>query len=322
MFQLYKTQDILFLAFDDQLKHSIASDYDLTSALKRVSQQTFIKAVFLFSNTTYIDTAHISFIKNFSSLLISHGFNVEVWSCPKEIELLISQFWDDSKLCFNHDTSDFINNINGIYGLLPTHNSIKSSSKRCLDVIGSIVGILIFLSTFPVVALLIKATSKGPVFFLQKRIGLHGKPFLIIKYRTMYLNAEENQQKIQNQISGPFFKSHDDPRITSLGKFLRKFSIDEIPQFINVLLGQMSLVGTRPPTLNEVRKYKYSYWQRLDVKPGMTGQWQVSGRSNISHFTEVLDLDLDYQKYWSNSNDIRLLIRTLALLIGKNSGSA
>ena len=321
MFTVNSYKSLLYLDFDDKLKHSEHTDYDYISIHHRISNYSFKKIIFNFSNTRYIDTSHLCFIHVFANYLTSRNLEVEIWSYHKDLKNLLTSFCKDTNLYFNEKTSDFASGHTQKNSFLSVHHSTLSIKKRVIDIFGSIAGLVILILTFPIFALLIKISSKGPIFFLQKRVGLNGKTFLILKYRTMQLNAIKYQSQVLNEIGGPFFKSSNDPRITSVGHFLRKYSLDEIPQFVNVFFGQMSLVGTRPPTLTEVSQYEFSYWQRLDVKPGMTGEWQVSGRSNIRHFDEVLKHDLEYQKKWSNLYDIKIILQTIILLFSKNSGS-
>lgn len=188
--------------------------------------------------------------------------------------------------------------------------------KSIIDVMGGIVGSLITLMMLPFIASLIKLTSTGPVFFLQKRIGSNHRPFYIYKFRTMVVNAEElkNALKKHNQVSGAMFKMDNDPRITSVGKFLRKFSIDEFPQFFNVLKGDMSLVGTRPPTPDEVKAYENWHHKRIAIKPGITGLWQVSGRNRIKNFDDIVKLDIEYIEKWDIWLDIKIIIKTFTAI--------
>ena len=202
-----------------------------------------------------------------------------------------------------------------------THPSISSRAKRAIDIAGSLVGLVIAAVLFIPITIAIKLDSPGPIFFRQTRCGWLGKPFKIIKFRSMCVNAEALKEQIPNQARGPFFKNHDDPRITRIGRFLRRYSLDELPQFWNVFKGEMSLVGTRPPTPDEVDRYEVPEWQRLNVKPGMTGEWQVHGRSRVRTFEEVIELDLRYQKSWSLLYDIQLIIKTIFILFKKNSGA-
>jgi lipopolysaccharide/colanic/teichoic acid biosynthesis glycosyltransferase len=202
-----------------------------------------------------------------------------------------------------------------------THPSIRSWLKRGLDIVGGIVGLLITGVIFVPIAIAIKLDSPGPIFFSQTRCGWLGKEFKILKFRSMCVDAEALKDKIPNQAEGAFFKNKNDPRITRVGKFLRRTSLDELPQFWNVITGEMSLVGTRPPTPDEVERYDVPQWQRLDVKPGMTGEWQVNGRSRVSNFEEVIQLDLRYQENWSLGYDLQLIFKTILILFQKNSGA-
>ncbi|MFM6063127.1 MAG: sugar transferase, partial [Microcystis panniformis] len=202
-----------------------------------------------------------------------------------------------------------------------THPSIRSWLKRGLDILGGIVGLLITGVIFVPIAIAIKLDSPGPIFFSQTRCGWLGKEFKILKFRSMCVDAEALKDKIPNQAQGAFFKNKNDPRITRVGKFLRRTSLDELPQFWNVITGEMSLVGTRPPTPDEVERYDVPQWQRLDVKPGMTGEWQVNGRSRVRNFEEVIQLDLRYQENWSLGYDLQLIFKTILILFQKNSGA-
>ena len=180
-----------------------------------------------------------------------------------------------------------------------THSSIKSWVKRLIDIVGALVGLFITGILFIPIAISIKFDSPGPIFFGQIRCGWMGKRFRMWKFRSMCENAEQIKGKIKNQAQGAIFKNENDSRITKVGTFLRRKSLDELPQFWNVLKGEMSLVGTRPPTPDEVERYEVPQWQRLDVKPGMTGEWQVNGRSRVKNFEDIISLDLKYQKDWS-----------------------
>lgn len=202
-----------------------------------------------------------------------------------------------------------------------THPSIRSRLKRAVDIVGSLVGLVIVAILFIPIAIAIKLDSPGAILFGQTRCGWMGQQFTIWKFRSMCENAEFLKSKVQNQASGAFFKNENDPRITRVGRFLRRTSLDEIPQFWNVLKGEMSLVGTRPPTPNEVEIYEVPEWQRLDVKPGMTGEWQVNGRSQVRDFEDVIRLDLRYQENWCLTYDLKLILQTVLILFRKNSGA-
>lgn len=200
------------------------------------------------------------------------------------------------------------------------HPSVYSRFKRAIDVGGSIVGLCLTGLVLIPIAISIRIEDGGPILFSQTRVGLDGKPFRIWKFRSMVVNAERLRLQIKNEANGQMFKSSKDSRVTRTGKFLRRTSLDEFPQFWNVLVGDMSLVGTRPPTTNEVLNYDAHHFKRLRVKPGITGEWQVRGRSQIKDFEEVVELDLDYQKKWSEVYDLWLIIKTVGVVIaGKGS---
>ena len=202
-----------------------------------------------------------------------------------------------------------------------THPSVRSVIKRAIDIAGSIVGLIITGIIFIPIAMAIKLSSPGSIFFGQTRCGWMGRKFKIWKFRSMCADAEARKKEVKNQASGAFFKNDRDPRITTIGHFLRRTSLDEFPQFWNVLKGDMSLVGTRPPTEEEVNSYQIPEWQRLDVKPGMTGEWQVNGRSQVRNFEDVIKLDLKYQHNWSLLYDLKLIFKTILVIFNKNSGA-
>jgi exopolysaccharide biosynthesis polyprenyl glycosylphosphotransferase len=188
----------------------------------------------------------------------------------------------------------------------------KLAIKRIIDIIGSIVGLVIMFIAMIFVAPAIKIESPGPVFFKQKRVGRNGRYFYIYKFRSMYMDAEERKKELmaKNEMSGLMFKMKDDPRITKVGKFIRKTSIDELPQFINVFKGDMSIVGTRPPTVNEFKQYEGHHKRRLSMKPGITGMWQAYGRKTITDFEDIVSMDLDYIDNWSIMLDVKIILRT------------
>ncbi|MBE7382171.1 MAG: sugar transferase [Leptolyngbya sp. SIO1E4] len=199
------------------------------------------------------------------------------------------------------------------------HPSASCVIKRSIDIVGSLIGLLILALIAVPVAIAITIDSPGPIFYSQERYGLHGRPFRIWKFRSMVHNADALKNLVVNEAQGQLFKNAKDPRITQIGRFLRRTSLDEFPQFWNVLKGDMSLVGTRPPTLDEVTKYSEHHWQRLNVKPGLTGQWQVSGRSAIKDFEEVVQLDLYYQQVWTPFYDLRLIFKTVQHLLSRSN---
>jgi lipopolysaccharide/colanic/teichoic acid biosynthesis glycosyltransferase len=198
---------------------------------------------------------------------------------------------------------------------LDLHPSTTCLIKRSIDILGAVVGLTFLAVIWLPTAIAIKLDSPGPILYSQKRYGLKGKPFTIWKFRSMVENADQLKASVTNQAQGLIFKNEKDPRITRVGKFLRKTSLDEFPQFFNVLKGDMSLVGTRPPTEDEVSRYDSHHWQRLDVKPGLTGQWQISGRSSIKDFEEVVNLDLQYQALWSPLYDLNIIWKTIVVLL-------
>lgn len=184
--------------------------------------------------------------------------------------------------------------------------------KRIVDILGSILGLLICLPVILIVITLIKLEDGGPIIFKQIRVGKDGKEFFIYKFRSMRIDAEKIKSALlsKNEVSGAMFKMKNDPRITKIGKFIRKTSLDEIPQFVNVLKGDMSLVGPRPPLREEVDSYSKYDKQRLMVTPGISGLWQVSGRSNLS-FSEMVELDLKYIQKRSVWLDLKIVLKTI-----------
>ena len=191
--------------------------------------------------------------------------------------------------------------------------------KRILDLVGGAFGALVLCTIYPFVACAIKLDSEGPVFFKQERVGQNGREFKLFKFRSMYSDAEECKKKLiqENEMSGPMFKITDDPRITRVGRFLRNTSLDEFPQFLNVLRGEMSLVGTRPPTPAEVQLYDLAQYKRISAKPGITGLWQISGRNQIRDFNEVVRLDCQYLENWRFKSDLLILFKTFWVVLAR-----
>jgi exopolysaccharide biosynthesis polyprenyl glycosylphosphotransferase len=209
--------------------------------------------------------------------------------------------------------------INGIPLISVKESSLTGLNlalKRAFDILLSSLAILCLWPLGLLIALAIKLDSPGPVLFKQPRAGRHGKPFTVYKFRSMYQNAESELEKLRdlNEAVGPMFKIRDDPRRTRVGRFIRQTSLDELPQLINVLRGEMSLVGPRPALLNEVAQYQDWHRKRLEVLPGITGLWQVSGRSDLS-FDEMVMLDIYYAENWSLGLDLRILLRTVPQVI-------
>lgn len=194
--------------------------------------------------------------------------------------------------------------------------------KRLVDIMGSLIGLFITVIIGIFLAPILLLESKGPLIFCQKRVGVNGRIFNFYKFRSMYADAEERKKELmaQNEMQGLMFKMENDPRITKTGAFIRKTSIDELPQFWNVLKGDMSLVGTRPPTLDEYQQYSYYQKRRISFRPGITGLWQISGRNDIKEFDEVVRLDLEYIDNWSLLLDFKIIIRTIWVVL-KGSGA-
>ena len=215
-----------------------------------------------------------------------------------------------------------VQEING-YTVLTT--SIKMATKRQLfikrviDICGGLAGLLATIIAFIFIAPIIYKQSPGPIFFSQERVGRNGRRFRIYKFRSMYMDAEERKKELMahNKMDGLMFKMDDDPRIMPIGKFIRRVSIDELPQSINILKGDMSLVGTRPPTVDEYEQYELHHKSRLAAKPGLTGMWQVSGRSDITDFEEVVKLDTEYISNFSLGLYLKILFKTVGVVLGK-----
>jgi len=215
----------------------------------------------------------------------------------------------------------FVSSI-GTYPVL-TYHSVSQKKfqlfiKSVIDVVGAAVGLVLLTPVFLFTAIAIKLDSPGPVFFKQKRVGTCGKVFQIYKFRSMYTDAEAHKQDLEalNKIKdGMMFKIDNDPRITRVGAFIRKTSIDELPQLINVIKRDMSLVGTRPPTMDEVNKYAPEHWRRISIQPGITGMWQISGRSQIFNFDDVVRLDKKYIDEWTLLLDIKILLKTVKVVL-------
>ena len=273
-----------------------------------------------------------NFMENATFMALDEVFVYAPELPQKQIQMILSGFDEmgvDCHYCLELPGMDAnrssIDDFGG-YSVI-TYTRFRSSYKkllikRVMDIAGGLVGMLITLLFFPFVAIAIKLDSPGPVLFSQIRIGRNGRRFKIYKFRSMYVDAEERKKELekQNEMQGLMFKMENDPRITRMGKFIRKTSIDELPQFYNVLKGDMSLVGTRPPTADEFEKYNQYYRRRISMTPGLTGLWQVSGRSEIEDFDDVVKYDLQYIDSWSLTLDIKILLRTVwVVLAGRGS---
>ena len=196
--------------------------------------------------------------------------------------------------------------------------------KRLADFLLALTALILLGPLFLILALMIKSSSAGPVIFTQIRIGRGGRRFRFYKFRSMYMDSARKRRKLRDRnqsADGVIFKMKNDPRITPVGRILRRTSLDELPQLVNVLRGDMSLVGTRPPTEEEFEAYDEHYRRRLSMKPGLTGLWQVSGRNEISRFDEVVKLDLEYIDTWSIRKDAKILLQTIAVVLGGKGAS-
>lgn len=231
---------------------------------------------------------------------------VEVW--------LMANFFNTQ---VSHTTLDDFHGLPMLVFRSTPEMSWQGVAKQVVDVVGA--GFLLAVVALPMmlIALLIRVTSPGPVLFRQERSGLNGRPFVMLKFRSMVTNAEQLKQELAalNEMSGPVFKVSNDPRVTSIGRFLRRFSLDELPQLINVLRGEMSLVGPRPLPVDEVQRFDdLAHRRRLSVKPGLTCLWQVSGRNNVKDFKDWVRLDLEYIDNWSIWLDLKILLRTIPVV--------
>ncbi|MEM7565578.1 MAG: sugar transferase, partial [Pseudomonadota bacterium] len=249
------------------------------------------------------------------------GVNLSVSHLSPQVEAVLSMTGLSQVLSIESKQEDEHHSSIDAAELPITHASIRSRSKRVIDVVGALVGLAITGLLFIPIAIAIKSDGAGPILFSQTRCGWMGRRFKLWKFRSMVPDAESRKSEVKNEAQGAIFKAENDPRITGIGRFLRRTSLDELPQFWNVLQGSMSLVGTRPPTPDEIAQYDIPEWRRLDVKPGITGEWQVNGRSSIKDFEDIIRLDLRYQRNWGLIRDIKLLFKTVAVVFSKDSGS-
>ena len=294
-------------------------------AFKQLCQDAFaqhsgIEEVTLdFANTTFIDSSGLGALVICHRLCESKGAKLRMINVPSQVMMALSLTELDK--VFHIEQARVQVPGQALENLPETHPSVRSKVKRAIDIVGALVGLALTVLVFVGVAIAIKLEDGGPIFFAQTRCSWLGKPFKIWKFRSMVTDAEARKQEVANKVKGALFKNDNDPRITRTGRFLRRTSLDEFPQFWNVLKGDMSLVGTRPPTPDEIAQYKVSEWQRLNVKPGMTGEWQVNGRSTVTSFEQVVQLDLQYQRKWSLMYDMQLIVKTVLVLFSKKSGA-
>ncbi|HEY9853700.1 MAG TPA: exopolysaccharide biosynthesis polyprenyl glycosylphosphotransferase [Leptolyngbyaceae cyanobacterium] len=276
-----------------------------------------------FNQTTFMDSSGLGALVSSLKLAQQKGIRLVLRNVRSQVMAVLSLTGLNEVFIIEQSTELVSSKITRRSELQPppTHRSVRSWVKRVIDVVGALVGLGITAVLFVPITIAIKLDSPGPIFFGQVRCGWMGRRFRMWKFRSMCVNAEALKSTVENQITGPLFKNDNDPRVTKVGRFLRRTSLDELPQFWNVLKGEMSLVGTRPPTPDEVESYEVPEWQRLDVKPGMTGEWQVSGRSQLRTFEDVIRLDLKYQKNWSLMYDLKLIFKTIAVIFRRNSGA-
>lgn len=268
-------------------------------------------------------------LKNLTEVMTSAPFDEVFFNTPSITQIslkgLISSFEEMGVTCHFSielpDTGAFSQvGTFGDYSVVTYQKTLMSSKKllvkRFADVVGGIIGLIITGVLTIFIAPAIKLDSPGPVFFSQVRVGKNGRRFKIHKFRSMRQDAEDRKSELteNNEMQGPMFKMENDPRVTKVGAFLRRTSLDEFPQFLNVLTGDMSLVGTRPPTEEEFEQYNEHYRRRISMTPGLTGMWQVSGRSDITDFDEVVRLDLEYIDHWSLMLDFKIILRTIRVL--------
>jgi anti-anti-sigma factor len=278
-----------------------------------------------FAQTTFVDSSGVGTLVRCQKTAKAQDIELVLWSLTPQVEMVLSLTGLDQIFTIERNTQAIAPPKEGITDekpvMISTHPSLESKAKRAIDILGALVGLGITGLILGPVAIAIKLDNPGPIFFSQTRCGWMGKQFRIWKFRSMVKNASELQHQVENQAEGAFFKNDNDPRITRVGRFLRRTSLDELPQFWNVLMGEMSLVGTRPPTPEEIEFYEAPEWQRLNVKPGMTGEWQVYGRSKIKSFQEVINLDLRYQRKWTLLYDLQLIFKTIWVIFNKDSGA-
>lgn len=279
--------------------------------------------IIAFDNTIFMDSSGLGALVSNFKIAQQQGISMTLRNVTPQVMAVLNLTGLDQVFPIE-SKSEPVSYSDQLEENLPTtHPSVKSWMKRFIDIVGAIVGLVITAILAIPIIIAIQIDDPGPILFGQTRCGWMGKHFRMWKFRSMCVDAEAKKAELlkQNQVQGAFFKIDNDPRVTRVGRFLRRTSLDELPQFLNVLKGEMSLVGTRPPTPDEVARYEVPEWQRLDVKPGMTGEWQVNGRSSIRSFEDVIRLDLQYQKNWTLLYDLKLIFRTITILFKKNSGA-
>jgi exopolysaccharide biosynthesis polyprenyl glycosylphosphotransferase len=269
---------------------------------------------------TLVDMLH-EYSANGVLLAAKHTYFGQIEKAVQACELEGVEAWLLADFFNTQVSQTTIDDLNGrpmlVFRSTP-EDSWQRVAKQALDVFGALTFLLLLCPVFIVIGLLIKTTSPGPILFRQRRSGLNGKPFTMLKFRSMVTNAEQRKAELEilNEMDGPVFKVTNDPRITPIGRFLRRWSIDEWPQMINVLLGDMSLVGPRPLPVDEVRRFDdFAHRRRLSVKPGLTCLWQVNGRNQVTSFRDWVRLDLEYIDNWSIWLDLKILMKTVPVVL-------
>ena len=261
----------------------------------------------VFINVNYQDAMQIHpIIEELEDMGITVHLNI-----PSLVEMLDESKFDNIKC------KTYAGYPMATFSAASTYSSKWLVAKRFLDIVFGILGCIVSAPIIAIVAIPLLRESEGPLFFKQLRVGKNGRLFNIYKLRSMYVDADEQKSELlaDNKMNGLMFKMDDDPRITKVGRFIRKYSIDELPQFWNVVKGDMSIIGTRPPTVDEFEQYESRHKRRLSMRPGISGMWQVSGRSDIQNFEEVVELDCKYIDEWSPMLDIKIFFKTIPVVL-------
>ena len=303
---------------------SVPQAIELKRSVEELCQSPDLHRLILdFSQTTFMDSSGIGALISCRKMAEASNVELSLRGLKPQVRLILTMTELDQVFNIEETAEETAEQVQPPVqpSEIVTHPSVHSRAKRAIDILGAIIGLMITVLIGIPVAIAIKLEDGGPIFFSQTRCSWMGRPFRIWKFRSMVTDAELRKAEVKNQIQGAFFKNENDHRITRVGKLLRRTSLDELPQFWNVLVGEMSLVGTRPPTLDETEHYEIPQWRRLDIKPGMTGEWQVNGRSQVKNFEDVVQLDLNYQQHWSLWYDIRLILKTVGVVLNRNSGA-
>jgi len=294
-----------------------AEEQDIGKSVKGISIKADYNSFISWIRQEALDEVYIDIPYNSGDSLTSVIYELSSMGVDIHINIPFLDSLYNNKLMPHLNTDiESVGSTNMLTMKVVEHSTRGILLKRLMDIAGSIVGLIISIPIIAITAIPLKLESPGPLFFKQKRVGLNGRFFYIYKLRSMYIDAEERKKELmaKNEMKGLMFKMTDDPRITKVGKFIRKTSIDELPQFLNVLKGDMSLVGTRPPTVDEYKQYESHHKRRLSMKPGITGLWQVSGRSSIEDFEDVIKLDVKYIDNWTIWQDFKILLKTVKVV--------